>query len=249
MFSAPAQRVSVWLDELAPGGGAFAHAVEWACQFGWPLRLLAVPGSGQTGDRRQDDRLHACEAACQQRGVDGEVAGSQPGAGDGLGRDDLYVLGDARLPAPRAELLRQALCLPGAGVLLCPRDWQPVSRVLVLVQGRDPASAFLHDAADICRLLGAEPVVLTLAGSESEARRREQFAEDRFARHLLTAEFDSVVGGELRETVPWVARLRRCSLVLVEREAPSWWRWLRGETVERLTDLAKKTSVLALPGT
>lgn len=244
MLPCQVQRVSVWLDELAPGGGAFPHAIEWACQLGWSLRVVGCPGNGRgPGDGAKDDCLGRCETICRQRGVSWEAAG------DGLGRDDLYVLSDALLPTLKAKLLRQALSLPGAGVLLCPRTRQSVSRVLIVVQDDDPASCFLDAAVGVCRSLAAEPVLLTLAGSEGEARRREQFVAERFARHQMVGEFDAVIGGDLREAVAWVARLRRCSLVVVERQAPSWWRRLRGETVERLRNLAKNTSVLALPST
>jgi hypothetical protein len=244
MLSCQVQRVSVWLDELAPAAGAFPHAVEWACQLGWSLRIVARPGNSRgSGDGGKDDCLGRCEVICRQRGVSWEVAG------DGLGRDDLYVLSDALLPAMKAKLLRQTLSLPGAGVLLCPRTRQSVSRVLVVVQDHDPAGCFLDAAVAVCRSLAAEPVVLTLASSEGEARQRERVVAERFARHQMVGEFDAVIGGDLREAVAWVARLRRCSLVVVERQAPSWWRRFRGETVERLSGLAKTTSVLALPCT
>src|SRR5262245_17835769 len=129
MLSCQVQRVSAWLDELAPAGGAFPQAVEWASRLGWSLRAVTGPGNGRgSDDRGKDDCLGLCEAICRQRGVSWEVAG------DGLGRDDLYVLSDALLPALKAKLLRQILGLPGAGVLLCPRTRQSISRVLVVVQ-------------------------------------------------------------------------------------------------------------------
>jgi len=166
MLPCQVQRVSVWLDELAPGGGAFPHAIEWACQLGWSLRVVGCPGNGRgPGDGAKDDCLGRCETICRQRGVSWEAAG------DGLGRDDLYVLSDALLPTLKAKLLRQALSLPGAGVLLCPRTRQSVSRVLIVVQDDDPAGCFLDAATGLTYLwnLAARsgiPRIATLTDSD-----------------------------------------------------------------------------------
>ncbi len=214
-----APHVAVWLDEPSPGEEVFAQALEWARRLGWPLRTL--PLTDGPAERRSED----------------------------LGPDDLYVVDEGLTPSLRGALLRRVLRLPRAGVLLCPRVCAPIARVLVVVRDRDPASGFLDTAAGVCQSLGADPVVLTVAQSEAEARRREQFAGDRFAAHFLAGEFDAVVGGGLCESVAWVARLRRCALVMIERETPSWWRRLRGEMVERLVGLAATASVLALPRT
>ena len=64
----------------------------------------------------------------------------------------------------------------------------------------------------------------------------------------MAADFDLVAGGDLHTAVARAARWRRCSHVVVPRGRPGvWWRWLRGETIERLAGLAAEVAILALP--
>jgi K+-sensing histidine kinase KdpD len=120
--------------------------------------------------------------------------------------------------------------------------------VLVVQEHHDPASSFLGAAAELCRSLQARPVVLTVARTESEAERRQVLAEEAFAARRLHADFDFVVGLDVRTAVASVARWRRCSHVFMERQhAPSWWPWRRGDTITQLLGLTGSLTLLALP--
>jgi hypothetical protein len=133
-------------------------------------------------------------------------------------------------------------------VLVCPRDWRPVSRVLVLNQEQDPRGLFLAAVLQLCRTFAAAPVVLTVARSEMEARRRQRFAEEAFAAARTPADFDVVVGCEVRAAAARVACWRRCSHVFLARHnAPPWRRWLRGDGLQRLLGLSDSLAFLALP--
>src|SRR5215470_9911101 len=190
--------VCAWFDALTPEQGAFVHALEWSARLGLPLRAVTASADDAGGGRL------ACEAVCRERGVAWELAGRQAWAGgDGAGPDDLYAL-DGTPGGSRGDLFRQALGLPRAAVLLCPRTWRPATRVLVLHQDPDPADGFLDVALRVCGALGAEPVVLTVARTEAEARRREELAERTLAARLVPAESDTVIGGGLEEAVAWV---------------------------------------------
>jgi hypothetical protein len=161
---------------------------------------------------------------------------------------ELCVFGHALPPRLKEELLRQSLQETETSVLVCPRPWRPVSRVLV-VQQHGGGSHFLDSAAGVCRAFQVEAVVLTVARSEREARLRQVSAEEAFAAQRCPAEFDFIVGWDVRAAVAWAARWRRCSHVVLEKEnAPSRWLWLRGDTMGRLLELSDSLTFLALPG-
>jgi hypothetical protein len=121
--------------------------------------------------------------------------------------------------------------------------------VLLLNQGLDPANSFLTSAAQVCRAFQVTPVVLTVARSEKEARLRQRFAEETFAAQKLPGDFDFVVGCDVRVAVSLEARCRRCSHVFVEKHnAPPWWRWLRGDVMQRLLGLSESFAFLTLSG-
>jgi hypothetical protein len=265
------RHAAVWLDELAPEGGAFAHAVEWASRLGlslhgvtstlrmWGGRLTSLPWSA--GGRADDatpcvlpaEKLEACATACARRGVPWNASLWQGPLVSGIDQFlrplELCIFGDALPPRLKEQLLRQSLHSPDSSVLVCPRSWQPVARVLVLHEHRNPANHFLDAAAEVCHAFGTIPVVLTVARTEREARLRRRFAEERFGSRRQAADFDCIIGCDVRTAVAWVARWRRCSHIFVERDsAPPWWRWLRGDTLQRLFGLADGLTFLALPG-
>jgi hypothetical protein len=159
------------------------------------------------------------------------------------------VLGREAPAAVKKSLLRPARRAPGPAALFCPDEWAAPSRLLLLCQDGPPGGPLLDAVAELCRRLRATPVVLTAAPSERLARLRQQATREVLARHGLAAEFDLVVGRDARAAAASVARWRRCGLVVAERPAAcSWWRWLRGDTPERLAGLAETLPFLALPG-
>jgi hypothetical protein len=260
----PLRQVSVWLDELAPQHGAFTHALEWASRLALPLHgVTATPGGW--GGRMVDyhraegegpgrtERLEACATACARRSVSWNASRWQGPPADWVKQflrpAELCVFGDALPPRLKDELLRGSLRRRDVAILLCPRPWEPVSRVLVLHEHRDPGNRFLDAAARLCQAFDVTPVVLTVARTEREARLRQDLAEERFATRRRPADFDFIVGCEVRTAVAWAARWRRCSHVVLEREsAPPWWPRLRGDTLQRLLGLSDALTVLALPG-
>jgi hypothetical protein len=271
MVSLELQHVSVWLDELAPERGAFAHALEWAAHLRLSLygitSTLGTWGGRLAGHRKLLEsgtldgapgvvpsvKVAACASACARQGVSWNLSpGDGPLAGgiDPLLRPvELCAFGDA-LPRPWKDLLlRQSLRSPDSAVLVCAKSWQPVSRVLILNEEREPGNNFLDISAEICQAFGVAPVVLSVARFEREARLRQRFAEERFAARGQDAAFDFIAGCDARSAVAWVARWRRCSHVFVERAAaPPWWRWLRGDTLQQLFGLSDSLTFLALPG-
>jgi hypothetical protein len=239
-------QVAVWLDDLAPSAGAFVHALEWAGRLRLSLRGVGVV----RGKQGWPDALDACADACSRKGVPWEVSlwpgELAPGIQGFLGPARLCVFGQSLPAALRGEILRRSFHSPWTAVLVCPNHWMALDRVLLLNQNRDPAGTFLIEAAQLCRALQVAPVVLTVAWSEREARLRQQFAEETLAAQDLPGEFDFVAGGDIRAAVALDTRWRHCTHVVVEREtAGSWWRWLRGDTLERLLSLSDSLTLLA----
>jgi hypothetical protein len=213
------RRIVVWLDHLVKSDGALAHGLEWAERLGRPL----VPIS----------------PAQLERGMSGLPQLLGPG--------DLLVLGAVLPAAEKKQLLRHAARCAAAGVLVCPGAWERWSRVLVLHEAPRPPEGFLTAAAEVCRYLGARPVLLTVARSERVAHRHQQAAREVLAGSGLGAEWDVVIGAEIRAAATRVARWRRCQAVLLERPpAPPWWRRWQGGTLAKFTGPADMVSLLAL---
>jgi hypothetical protein len=100
----------------------------------------------------------------------------------------------------------------------------------MLILHHDPdAGAYLGGAVELCHLIGATPIILTIARSMSAATDRQQWAQETVRTKGLNAEFDLLVGLEIRNTVLAIARWRRCQLVVTDcQQCQSWCRWLRG---------------------
>jgi hypothetical protein len=251
-------QVSVWLDELAPEG-AFAHALEWASQLRVPLQAVVGPtperSLDESGNKEFDrlaERLESCAAVCRSKGVSWKTAircEKPMGRMEQLfGPDRLGVFG-SNLPLPLKEkLLRWAQRCGEGPVLIASLAWQPVSRVLVLHELFGPDDSFLDSVADLCRTFRASPVVLTVAGTEAKARQGQRRAQEDLAQHRLEADFDFLVGGDLRVGIPAVARWRQCSHVIVPQlHAAPWWRWFRRGIIGHLLRWPDSLSVLVLP--
>jgi hypothetical protein len=265
--------VAVWLDLLAPERGAFAHGLEWAQRLHLPLRAFAPAAIESAAVAAQEPkygpngpacaladstislasaRLRVCEAACDQRGVHWEAVLWQGPPGPGIERflrsAGLCVFAEALPSLMRPDLLLRSLHRGQMPVLVCPRFWRPVSRVLVVNDQQGLERCYLDIVAQVCRAFGATPVVLTVARTEREAKLRQQGVEATFAGCHVAADFDSVVGSDVATAVAGVARWRRCSHVFVEvREPGPWWRRLWGDPLEQLVGLAESVAVLAIP--
>ncbi len=152
--------------------------------------------------------------------------------------------------AVRETLLSRLVRSPQTSALICPRRWRPVSRVLVLNQHARPGDVFLDTAAAVCRAFQVTPVLLTAARSEAEARSRERFVEEAFARRRLTVDCDFVAGGDVTTAVARAVRWRRCSHVLVEQRSISYWRrWFGGDVIRELAALPEAPALVAVQET
>jgi hypothetical protein len=249
-------RLSVVLDEQAPGDGAFVEALEWSAGLNVPLRIALFPAKGRGRARESAEvkaALDACAVVCSRRQVacEADVWDEPPGLAvpELLAGGALCVFGQALPTKLRAELLSWSFRSPRSATLIATRQWRPMRRVLILDQGGAAASPFLTSAARVCRAFECAPVVLTVARSERAARRHRGAAERALSAEGVAGEFDLVVGCEVRAAVALAAQCRRCTHVFVEKpHAPSWWRWLRGDLFERLLGLGNDLSFLALPG-
>jgi K+-sensing histidine kinase KdpD len=148
----------------------------------------------------------------------------------------------------KAELLQGVLRGIELPILVCQRTWQPSSRLLVLHQANDSSQEFLNNVASLCDRLRVTPVILTVARNGREARVQEQVARTIWATRGLDADFDSLIGCDVRTAVVSVARWRRCTHIFVDHQRTSpWWRWLRGDTLGHFLGLTDSFSILALP--
>jgi hypothetical protein len=239
MDSVPFERVCVLLDHPAPPYGALSHAQEWASRLDVPLDILTL--SSITGDSvdvpdqgiRPED-LRVVEPSSIAREL------FQPGG--------LSVFSEALPARIKNRLLHSSLYSGQNAVLVCSGAYAPVSRVLILNATPEGAHGFLAAALSVCQLFELVPVILTVARTETQARRRQQLAEELCLVHRIAAIHDYVVGLDVGVAVNSIARWRRCSHVFVaRRQAIPWWRWMRGDTLKELLDLADSLTFLALP--
>ncbi|HEV3146813.1 MAG TPA: hypothetical protein VGZ47_23200 [Gemmataceae bacterium] len=244
----PLRRVTVWLDELAPVQGAFAHAFEWALLLNLPLHGI-VPADLPLAT----DALEACEAACKREGITWSHSGecSNESSIMEISRqleNDFCVVGAVLPPAQQQRVLQAALSRPQAGPLLCPIFWGWLRRALVIYDGRAPGNDYLHNAATICHGAGCPASVLTLAHSEGAARRLQDFAVEAFSGQGVKADFHTVVGRNAIGTVTMIADWCRCSHVILAKSARSVLRrWFERDWRRDMFDLASRFAVLPIP--
>ncbi len=262
MSAAAIRQVSVWLDDGAPQEGAFGHALDWASRLGLPLRavvasedklrVIASDGAGSPIKKTLADLLPACARACGQSNVPWDYSLWQGPVSAGvqqfLRTSSLCVFSSALTTGVKAELLRESLRGIELPVLVCRQTWQPSSRLLVLHQANDSSVEFLNIVACLCDRLRVTPVVLTVAQNDREGRVQQQAARTVWATRGLNADFDMLLGCDVRTAVVSVARWRRCTHILVDHQRTSpWWRWLRGDTLAHFLGLNDSFSILALP--
>jgi len=195
--------------------------------------------------------VEECAAACAERGVAFDVVEcSQLGeSAQHVFRSRELTIFSGALPArTRDVLLRWSVRTREAATLVCPAVCSPVSRVLILHAPHGNAESFLAAALSTCRLVRGNPVILTVARTERQARRGQLVAERACYANQVAAHLDYVAGVDVRAAVASIARWRRCShVVLEQRQAAPWWRRLRGDTLERLLGLTDSLTFLALP--
>jgi nucleotide-binding universal stress UspA family protein len=264
----------VLLDDEAPWQGAFAHALEWAWHLRLPIHAWALPPCGAVEDPRRPiepwdavslarlstrsvsdafvTRMNACAKVCTEWGVKLGLTRIEgvPSRwfGQHLRPDDLFLIGYAPDRAERLALVRQVL-RQTAAVLLCPKVWRStLSRMLVLYRSCQQNQQALATAIELCRCVGATPVVLTVARSQREGCRLQQPARAAFAEAGQSGHFDLLIGAEVAEAAARVARWRQCRLLVMGRYGRlPWTRWFGGSTTERLVGLADSLAVLTLP--
>jgi len=233
-------RVSVWLDERAPARGALAYAQEWADRLRRPLRLFNPAGqpAESAPARPPQDRGGTALAAPAAVTV---AAEADPECGD------LCVFGRSLPKDLRTSLLDRSL-RQGAALLVCPDEWHPLSRALVLHED-DGDESFLRTAARLCGSLQSRAVVLTVAHSDRDAAQRGQRAQEVLADAGPVCGFDELTGLDASSAVLHVASWRHCQVVLLRRRSGRrWWPW-SGDTLERLTAHPSPLAFLALPAT
>jgi hypothetical protein len=231
-------RLLVLLDHLAPDNGAFAYALEWAARWRLPIYGVLLPDANP-------ERL--ATVACARAGVPWQL--SPADRLDRLvGPGDLVVLGHTLPEAAKRRWLGQLLRNTGAGLLLCPDDWTPPGRLLLLEEGRSLGSQLVDTVESLCRSLPASPVVLTLGLTMKAAQRRQEAAREMLASRGLNADFDLIVGWNVSKAVLSAAAWRRCRLAVIDRPRPvSWWNVLGGSPTERLLSAAAPLAFLVLP--
>jgi hypothetical protein len=268
------RRSVVLLNRLAPDRGAFPHALELAQRLRIPLYGVTfstranleepIPRKGREESNLESNPAapqgtesgvrSACACACARTRVvwewlhlDGDPVASLRKA---VAPKDVLVFEQALLPGEKDELVHHAMAAQTPAVLVCPGQWNPLNRALLVDQGFSPPDDFLLWAAALCRRLGVETIVVTVARSERLARQRQGKARLALAGQGLNVAFDSLIGAEIRGALACVARWRRCQLVVVQRaEDPAWLPWLRRASTDWMINGSEFASFLSLPGT
>jgi hypothetical protein len=209
----------VWLDERAQDASASSHALDWASRLHLPLRIA-------------DTRGEQLGVAIQQF----------------LRAGELCVFANEMPRRVKEEILFRSARSPSASLLVCPQGWQPMRRPLVLNEARRAGSRFMEFVGHICRAFDVAPTVLTIAGTEENARSSQKLASQILAAIPKSPDFDFLVGRDTNSAVALAARCRRCTHVLLERHTPALWsRWFKGDQFARLLDLPESLAFLAIP--
>jgi hypothetical protein len=244
------QRVVVWLEQSVPYRAAFDQALDWAGRLQLPIHAVASSAPTNESD---GEILGSVASACAQRKIAWETSRFEEPVVSAVDRvvrpGDLLVLG-AALPAEhKKHMLRKSFRGAGPAILVCPHMWRPWSRVLVVHEDQPAQDLYLAATVELCRSLGANPVILTVARSTRAANRRQQTAVDLLGSSGLSCDFDIVIGADVYAAVSHVGRWRRCQGIVVARQAaPPWWRWWHSPTTDKVIGLADAFSLLALPG-
>jgi hypothetical protein len=267
--------VSVWLDDLSPSDeGAFTEALEWAWRLSLPFRAVVrstrlanhdpgrhVQAHGNHESTPIVEKVKKWGIACGQRGVTMEtsfwVGETDVGIDQFLRPWGLCVFEENRSDPVREKLLARSTRNAEVLLLLTPPVYKPMTRFLIIQHHENPNPSFLQTAARLCLALEVQPLVLTMASSERQARLKESFAEGVCSSLRVQANFDSVVAFDFRTAVERVAAWRNCSHVIVERprnvslwqrlRVDVFWQHLRGDVFSELRGLSSSVALLGLP--
>jgi hypothetical protein len=261
------EHVSVWLEDGLPNEKVLPQALDWACRLNLPLHAVVasrrnvgsthratpiVPHAGMDqGLTPITEKMNAWEIACNQCGVALEMFlwldDIDVGMNQFMRPHGLCVCVDATC-ARTQELLHRSAASHENAVLLCAQSCRPISRILVLYDQRNPNAAFLESVARFCQALEIHPIVLIVANSEREAHLRQRYAEGVCNAFRLLADFDFVVGFDVRAAVGRVASWRNCTHLIMERRiAVSEQQRSQDSVFEGFRGLADSLSLLALP--
>ena len=251
------RRLVVLLDDRVPKNGAFALAADWAWRLQLPILGVSLPdgrsGSNGCASPKTAEIEKQCADFCARRNIPWQVSRWQEPLAAELRRliqpTDLLVGGPGLPPALRHELFREAKAGIVPALLLCPQIYQPLTRILFLDQSDREDDDLLIATVEFCRDFQAGLVVLTVARTEDEARRRQQRLRQVLQGLKVMTDFDFLVGGEVRGAAASVARWRHCQLVVMAPlESPRWWRWWRADSRSWSMDLVDSLAFLTLTG-
>ena len=118
-----------------------------------------------------------------------------------LRRGELCVFANEIARRVKEEILFRSAGSPPASLLVCPRDWHPMRRPLVLNEAGTSGSCFMEFVAQTCRAFDVAPTVLTIARTEEKARRSQELVSPVLAALPKPADFDFLVGGDTNSAV------------------------------------------------
>ena len=264
----PLQHVSIWLEDYPSNERVFSHALDWASRLSLPLRaFIASPrfharstchgspvlSADETNQCSEPvvEKIRTWGIACSQRGVTLEMF-MWPGDGDVgmnqfLRRGGICVFADA-CSGTEQDRRRRSTRNHENALLLCSPNCTSMSRILVVYNHVAPHGAYLESALGLCQALEVPPVILIVAKTESEADRGRGYAEGICTFSRLQADFDVLVGCDLRTAVKRVALWRSCSHLIIERQNAVFPRQRGNDDVlYQLGRLSESVSILVLP--
>ncbi len=254
--------VLLWLEERSPDLAAFLHALEWAWSLRVPLRAVGMPNGSMNGEmhrltmplRNENSGLpvrlpelngnlstETLAEICRLNDIEWSIIPENDLDSD----SGLAVLSAALPAATRGQLLRRAVESQKAA-LLCASEWKPLRRPLLLHEVNGQGRAFLQTASTICGQFRVRPVVLTIAATESEASRGQQFALSTMLEQGQLAQFDYAVHWDTSAIVELEANCRRCTHLIASSASGLRRRWGRAKLAASFLDLSRSLSVLVL---
>jgi hypothetical protein len=195
--------------------------------------------------RSDECTLASCAEACRLNGVEWVER-------DGLGlpalETGLNVIGQF-LPNDIRDMLLKRTCGGAAAfALICSPEWTPLRRVLLFNDARRADGTYLRRAAGACSVFDAAAVVLTIAPSEEDAQRGQQFARNVLEAEGVSADYDYAAACDLHTAIQVEATCRRCSHVFINGATVSPpRRWGLGAGQPLTSHLSRSLTLLTFP--